>query len=159
VPDEPARPFFFSATVCCSPIRSITHRFQALGSVMLGEPITTAGAQDMREEARRRLDRALMRTRLTRIGIGAGIALLVAAGFVWTDLDARVDNVKVPGVVQHVGPLATKNAADGLSVDVKLDTGQLKTLMVLKTSDPHVGDRVEIVEHRHHTGRVTYTWK
>jgi hypothetical protein len=31
--------------------------------------------------------------------------------------------------------------------------------LVLRTTDPHVGDHVQITEHRHETGRVTYSWK
>jgi hypothetical protein len=31
--------------------------------------------------------------------------------------------------------------------------------MVLKTSNPTIGEKVEITEHRHRTGRVQYTWK
>jgi hypothetical protein len=30
---------------------------------------------------------------------------------------------------------------------------------VLKTSNPHVGDHVQITEHRHRTGRMNYSWK
>ena len=37
--------------------------------------------------------------------------------------------------------------------------GRRVTVMVLKKTDPHVGDNVQITEHRHRTGRVNYTWK
>jgi hypothetical protein len=30
---------------------------------------------------------------------------------------------------------------------------------VLKTTDPHVGDNVEVAEHVHGSGRVTFSWK
>jgi hypothetical protein len=40
-----------------------------------------------------------------------------------------------------------------------LDSGRRVNVLVLKTTDPHVGDHVQITEHRHHTGRVTYSWK
>jgi hypothetical protein len=42
---------------------------------------------------------------------------------------------------------------------VKLDDGRLAHVMVLKTTDPHIGDHVQIAEHVHGTGRVTFTWK
>jgi hypothetical protein len=43
---------------------------------------------------------------------------------------------------------------------VALDSGGRRvSVMALKTTDPHVGDHVEITEHRHHTGRITYSWK
>jgi hypothetical protein len=48
---------------------------------------------------------------------------------------------------------------NGLSVDVALEDGRHVHVLALKTTDPHVGDRVEIAELVHGTGRVTYSWK
>ena len=53
----------------------------------------------------------------------------------------------------------TQTIENGLSVDVALENGHRVNVMVLKTTDPHVGDHVQITEHRHRTGRLTYTWK
>jgi hypothetical protein len=116
----------------------------------------------MRAETRRKLERALWRDRATKAGIG--VALLAVAGllFLYEDYDAHIDNVRVPATVVSVGPLnttSTKMVENGLSVDVKLDGGQRINVLVLKTSDPHIGDHVQITEHRHHTGRITYSWK
>ena len=116
----------------------------------------------MREETRRKLERALWRERAKKIAIGVAALAVIGAYFMYEDYDARVDNVRVPGTVIAVGPLNIKNTKlvkAGLSVDVSLDSGRRVNVMALKTTDPHVGDHVEITEHRHRTGRVTYSWK
>jgi hypothetical protein len=117
----------------------------------------------MREETRRKLERALWIERLKKIGIGVLAAIAIGAYFVYEDYDARIDNVRVPGKVTFVGPLNIKNTQmveQGLSVEVALDNGgRLVNVVAMKTTDPHVGDHIEITEHRHHTGRVTYSWK
>jgi hypothetical protein len=117
----------------------------------------------MREETRRKLERALWIERLKKIGIGAVALVAIGAYFVYEDYDARVDEVRVPATITEVAPLAIKNTQaveQGLSVQVALDNGgRLVSVMALKTRDPHVGDHIEITEHRHHTGRVTYSWK
>jgi hypothetical protein len=80
----------------------------------------------------------------------------------FTGLDASVEIKHIPGVVQSVGPLSgtsTKSIEDGLAVDVKLEDGRLVHVMALKTTDPHVGDHIQVAEHIHGTGRITFTWK
>ena len=117
----------------------------------------------MREETRRKLERALWRERFKKIGIGAAALVLIGAYFVYEDYDARVENVRVPATVTSVGPLNIKNTRlieEGLAVEVALDNGGRRVnVMAMKSTDPHVGDHIEITEHRHHTGRVTYSWK
>jgi hypothetical protein len=116
----------------------------------------------MREETRRKLERALWRDRAKKIGIGVAALAAIGLFFVYEDYDAHIDNVRVPATVLSVGPLNTTNTQaieNGLSVDVALDNGRRATVWVLKKTDPHVGDHVEITEHRHRTGRVTYSWK
>jgi hypothetical protein len=116
----------------------------------------------MREETKRRLERQLLWQRIKWAGAGIGVVGLMAAGFWATGLDASVETHRVPGVIAAVGPLVAKSTRaieEGLAVDVKLDKGPLVHVMVLKTTDPHVGDRVEVAEHVHGTGRVTYSWK
>lgn len=113
----------------------------------------------MRKETKRRLDQVLRRERWKKVGWVAAAVVGVAAVLVLTDLDARVDNRAVAGVVERVGTLNSKNAAQGLEVDVALENGHHVQVIALRTTDPHVGDHVSIVEHRHGTGRVTYTWK
>ena len=117
----------------------------------------------MREETRRKLERALWRERFKKIGIGAAALVLIGAYFVYEDYDARVENVRVPATVTEVGPLnikSTQMVEEGLvGAGGARQGGRLVSVMALKKTDPHVGDHVEITEHRHHTGRVTYTWK
>jgi hypothetical protein len=55
--------------------------------------------------------------------------------------------------------LNSKDASRAVTVDVELDDGRHVTVIALKTTDPHVGDHVLVSEHRHRTGRVTFTWK
>ncbi len=50
----------------------------------------------MREETRRKLERALWRERFKKIGMGAAALVLIGAYFVYEDYDAHVDNVRVP---------------------------------------------------------------
>src|SRR4249919_255574 len=98
----------------------------------------------MREETRRKLERALWRERLKKIGMGAAALVLIGAYFVYEDYDARVENVRVPATVTEVGPLNIKNTKmveEGLSVQVALDNGGRRvSVMALKKTDPHVGD-------------------
>lgn len=116
----------------------------------------------MRAETRRKLERALWRERLKKVGIAAAILGAIGLFFLYEDMDARIDDARVPATVVAVGPLnarSTKMVENGLSVDLSLTDGRRVTVMALKTTDPHVGDHVKITEHRHRTGRVTYTWR
>jgi hypothetical protein len=116
----------------------------------------------MREETRRKLNRALWLDRAKKAGLGVAVLALIGIFFLYEDYDAHVDLIRVPGTVAFVGPLntsSTKLVENGLSVDVKLDNGPRINVMVLKSTDPHVGDHVQITEHRHRTGRITYSWK
>jgi hypothetical protein len=116
----------------------------------------------MREETRRKLERALWRERAKKAGIVTAALAAIGLFFLYKDYDARVENARVPGTVIAVGPLnvrSTKMVEAGLSVDVTLDSGRRINVVALKTSHPHVGDHIEITEHRHRTGRVDYSWK
>jgi hypothetical protein len=113
----------------------------------------------MREETRRRLNRAIWRDRLKLVaGLAIAAAALIAA-FAFMDFDASVENLRVPGIVEHIGVLNSKDASRAVTVDVELDDGRHVTVIALKTTDPHVGAHVLVSEHRHRTGRVTFTWK
>jgi hypothetical protein len=116
----------------------------------------------MRVETKRKLERALWRERAKKIGIGLGVLAVIGLLFAYEDYDAHVDNVRVPATIVSIGPLNTTNTQaieNGLSVDVALENGHRVNVMVLRTSAPHIGDKVQITEHRHHTGRLTYSWK
>lgn len=116
----------------------------------------------MREETRRKLERQLWLERAKKIGMGVAVLAIIGALFVYKDYDSHIDKEPVPGTIVAVGPLntnSTKMVENGLSVDVKLDTGRLVNVYVLKTTHPYVGEHVNIMAHRHHTGRTTYSWK
>jgi hypothetical protein len=100
--------------------------------------------------------------RLKWIGGGLAVLLVISAGFWLTGLDANVETRHVAGVVEYVGPLSgtnTKSIEEGLAVDVKLADGRLAHVMALKTTNPRVGDHVEVAEHIHGSGRVTFSWR
>jgi hypothetical protein len=116
----------------------------------------------MRVETKRKLERALWRERAKKIGIGLGVLAVIGLLFAYEDYDAHVDNVRVPATVVSIGPLNTTNTQaieNGLSVDVALENGHRVNVMVLRKSDPHIGEKVQITEHRHRSGRLTYSWK
>ena len=111
------------------------------------------------EETRRKLDRILLMERLkwlaaAVIAIGAIVGL-----FILIDLDAEVVDHQVAGKVEHVGIANLKTVRQAVEVDVALDDGRHARVIAAKEHEPHVGDRVRIVEHKHATGRVTFTWR
>jgi hypothetical protein len=116
----------------------------------------------MRSETKSKLDRMLFMRRL-QWG-AAGVAVLAAVGAVLyvSGLDATVVDKRVAGVVENVGAYNGTNSMgimNGQAVDVRLDDGRQVHVLVLKTSHPTVGERVEVTEHHHGTGRTTYSWK
>ena len=116
----------------------------------------------MRDDTRKHLDRLIW---LRRAKIAGGLLLvcgLIAGGFALESLEATVDNRIVGGVVAAISPLSVPAAtgkADGLGVDVVLDDGRHAHVVALKSSNPKVGEHVEIAEQIHGTGRHTFTWK
>lgn len=114
---------------------------------------------NIREETRRKLDRLLFMQRLKWAAAAlAGVAVIVGF-FVLVDLDAKVENHPVAGRVEHVGIASLKNATQAVTVDVELEDGRHARVIASKEHEPHVGDRVSIMEHKHATGRVTFTWR
>lgn len=112
----------------------------------------------MREETRKRLERAIWRERAKKAGLVlVGIAVVgVVIGYQNLDLD--VQNTQVAGTVETVEPLVlqTKNG-DGVYVGVTLEDGRHVKVMALKSHEPHPGDRLSVVEHHHGTGRITHS--
>ncbi|MFA5951366.1 MAG: hypothetical protein WC807_13895 [Hyphomicrobium sp.] len=116
----------------------------------------------MREATRLRLERKLWLEKLKWLGAGLGIVAIAAGMFWYTGLDASVETRQVAGTIETIGPLtgsSTKAIEEGLAVDVRLDDGRHARVMALKTRNPKAGDHVQIAEHVHGTGRVTFTWK
>lgn len=113
----------------------------------------------MRHETRQRLDRELHLQRLKFAGAGMAIIAAVAAGFVLVDLEAHETKVRAAGVVEKVRPYASKGVSDGVEVGVKLADGRHVTVLANRSHEPHVGDAIEVTEHRHLSGRTTFTYR
>jgi len=113
----------------------------------------------MRHETRTRLDRELRLQRLKYIAIGVAILAAVGGGFALVDLDAHETKARVSGTIADVHTFAGKGAIDGLEVAVTLDDGRRVKVLANRTRDPHVGDHIEVTEHRHLTGRTTFTYR
>jgi hypothetical protein len=116
----------------------------------------------MRSTTKAKLDQAIRLQWMKRAGVAAGVLALIAGGLWYTGLDATVENRHVKGVIQTVSPAAgmtSQVVETAMSVAVKLDDGRQAKVIALKTSEPKVGQAVEITEHIHGTGRSTFTWK
>ncbi len=114
----------------------------------------------MREETKKRLERALWIDRAKKAGIGLAVLAAIALAFAYEELDLKVDNKNIGGTVTDIEPLVSKqDAADGENVIVRLDDGQLVRVLAYKSRGIKVGDKIEVVEHHHATGRVTHTLK
>lgn len=114
----------------------------------------------MREETRRRLERAIWLERAKLMGIGLAIVAAIGLAFGYETLDLKVSNTNVGGTVTDIEPLVSKtDSANGENVIVKLDSGPLVRVLAYKSRGLKIGDKIEIVEHHHATGRVTHTLK
>ncbi len=116
----------------------------------------------MRSTTKAKLDQAIRLQWLKRGAAAGGLLLVIAAGLWYTGLDASVKNRPVKGVIANVSSangMSTQVVETALSVNVKLDDGRTAQVIVLKTSEPKVGQAVEIVEHVHGTGRSNFSWK
>ncbi|AHB50466.1 hypothetical protein W911_17415 [Hyphomicrobium nitrativorans NL23] len=116
----------------------------------------------MREEIRLKFDRQLRIARLKKAALGIAAASFVAGGLWISGLDASIETHRVAGVVEAVGPLVGGSSVateHGIAVDVLLHDGRHVHVTASKATDPHIGDVVNIAEHVHGTGRVTYSWR
>jgi hypothetical protein len=112
----------------------------------------------MREETRKRLERALWMDRAKMAGIGLAIIAAIGLAFGYEELDLKVDNKDVGGTVTDIEPLVSKqDSADGENVIVRLEDGQLVRVLAYKSRGLKIGDKIQVVEHHHATGRVTHT--
>ncbi len=116
----------------------------------------------MRSDTRARLDSALRKQQLKLVGIGAGVAAVMGALLWYTSLDATIKNRPAPGTISAIDAAAgqsTQIVENEVFVTVKLDDGRAARVLVLKTSKPALGQKVEIAEHIHGSGRSTFSWK
>jgi hypothetical protein len=112
----------------------------------------------VREDTRRRLERALWIDRAKKVGIGLAIVAAIGLAFGYETLDLTVSNKDVKGTVTDLEPLVSKqNSADGENVIVRLEDGELVRVLAFKSRGIKIGDKIEVVEHHHATGRVTHT--
>ncbi|HML29273.1 MAG TPA: hypothetical protein PKE16_10615, partial [Hyphomicrobium sp.] len=112
----------------------------------------------LREETRKRLERALWMDRAKMAGIGLAVLAAIGLAFGYEELDLKVDNKDVGGTVTDLEPLVSKqDSADGENVIVRLDDGQLVRVLAYKSRGLKIGDKIQVVEHHHATGRVTHT--
>ena len=112
----------------------------------------------MRQDTKRRLDQAIRKERLKKVGIGLGVLGAISLAFAYETLDLKVTNSDVDGTVTDIEPLVSKqNSADGENVVVRLVDGQLVRVLAYKSRGLKVGDKIAVVEHHHGTGRVTHT--
>lgn len=114
----------------------------------------------MRDDTRKRLERAIWMERAKKIGIGAAICGAIALVFAYQSLDLKVTNSQIAGTVTEIDPLVSKtSAADGETVHVKLADGHAVQVLALKSRHIKIGEQIDVTEHHHATGRVTYTLK
>lgn len=112
----------------------------------------------MRDDTKRRLNQAIRRERLKKLGLGLGVLAAIALAFGYETLDLKVSNSDINGTVTDIEPLVSKrNTADGENVVVRLDDGQLVRVLAYKSRGLKIGDKIAVVEHHHGTGRITHT--
>ena len=114
----------------------------------------------MREDTKKRLERAIWTDRLKKIGIAAAIVAAIGVAFAYQSYDLQVVNTQVGGSVTEIDPLVSKtSAAEGETLRVKLEDGRMVSVLALKSRNLKLGDHIDVVEHHHATGRVTHTMK
>jgi hypothetical protein len=114
----------------------------------------------MREDTRKRLERAIWADRLKKTGIALAIAGAIGAAFAYQSYDMKVENAVVSGTVTGIDPMLASNGnANGETLHVKLDDGRAINILALKSRHIKNGDHIEVTEHHHATGRVTHTLK
>ena len=114
----------------------------------------------MREDTRKRLDRALRIEWMKKAAVGLVIVVAIGLMFAYENLDMMIDNTEVAGTITGLDPLVSKsNSADGETVHVKLDDGHSINVLALKSRHLHPGDHIQVTQHHHATGRITHTLK
>ena len=116
----------------------------------------------MRSDTKQRLDKALRLQKLKYVAMACGVAAVLAAGLWFTSLDATVTNKQVAGTITELAPpagMSTVVVETALMATLKLDDGRRAQVLVNKASHAEVGQKVEIAEHVHGSGRSTFSWK
>ena len=116
----------------------------------------------MREDTKKRLQQILWMERLKKAAIGLAVVAAIAAAFAYQSLDSAVTDTSVAGTITGIDPLVAKSSvaeANGETLHVKLDSGQLVNVLALKSRHLKTGERIEVVAHHHGSGRTTHTLK
>ena len=114
----------------------------------------------MREETKKRLNQAIWRERMKKVGMGLAVLGAIGAVMLYQTLDLQVTYSPAGATVVSIDPLVSKTAAaTGVNVEVKLEGGQLVRVMALKSRELKVGDHLDITAGHHGSGRVTYSLK
>ncbi len=115
----------------------------------------------MKPETARKLDRLIFLQRLKYGAMAAAVALGIAAFvlFVAYEEEVRVDKVvamtKVHGTIVEARRQNGRNGTYRLTV--RLDNGRsIKTVSLLKSGIPYVGEPVDLQETEHKSGRRNY---
>ncbi len=135
-----------------------------IGGIVPKTGVPMVRSEDMREETRKRLQRALLLRRLKWAGLAVAGVVAATGVFYLEGLDFAVEATKpVTGTVVYVGPVTGKLKAAvaerNLQVDVELGDARVAHLMTPRERAPSVGDRVTIAEQIHGSGRHTFSWK
>lgn len=118
----------------------------------------------MRDETRRRLDRALLAHRLKWAAAATAVIAVVIGALYWKSLDVMVvaTNI-VDGTVVFVGPPPAKLSAAvvqwSAQVDVKLNDARVAHLLAPRETAPKLGAHVRIADQIHGSGRHTFAWR
>ena len=115
----------------------------------------------MKAEHSRQLDRLIMQQRLRRIAIGIGIGVSILAFMLFmgyrqqTNVDPVIGTARRHGVILNVKRMVSGYAAYRLIV--RLDDGRaIRTASMRSAGIPYVGEKLELTEMAHKSGRKTY---
>jgi hypothetical protein len=116
----------------------------------------------MRSDTKAKIDAAIRKQRLKYVAMGCGVAVLLGCALWFTGRDAIVSNKQVGGVISEIDAAAGMSSQvveQAVMASIKLDDGRKARVLVLKATNPAVGQHVDIAEHIHGTGRSTFSWK
>lgn len=111
----------------------------------------------MRHETRLKLDQQLRLQRMKWAAAGLAVLLGIGGGFMLIDLDAHQTTAEVHGRIESIVPMAVKGPSGALDVLVVLDDGRRVHVAARASSKPNIGEGIDVTEHRHATGRTTFT--
>jgi hypothetical protein len=115
---------------------------------------------DVKEEAKRRLDRMILMQRLKYVAIGGAVLLALGAFAVFEawEADRHVD--KVTGMIEVHGTVGSSQRAfnrnGGFTMHVQLDDGSWVNASSMLGNIPYDGEKLTLKEYTHASGRKDY---